>query len=258
MSYRRLMIVSVFLAVAAIAYFASRVITVRTLAQAAVSVSPFTLEQTTLRFSGDSTKVIEIRTTARRADGSQAIYGVFPNDPGKPPARRVDFADGRSISVFDAIKAKMSVQRDSANRAAENLRLSNPPENCLFKGEEPGGSETLLGVNVVVARREGGGGQRMSEWRAPSLQCFPLAMKLEVREGQSFKTTLEVRANFLATGEPSALLFDESSASQELAPSELKRAVYSSMGITEAVCPTCFGTPTDAELDSLYYRQSRH
>jgi hypothetical protein len=217
-----------------------------------VKVAPFTLEQTTITYRNGAPSVTEIRTTGRRADNSKAIFGVFPNSPSKPPLRRVDFADGRSLSLIDPLKARMSIWRDEAQRAAEKRRIESPPENCLYFGERMEGTEKLLDLDVIVVQKDLPDGRLFSERRAPRLQCFALAMKLEERKGSAFIPVLEVRPNFISLAEPAALLFDESPSSRETAPSELKREVYRAIGVTEATCPTCFESASDIEQDRLY------
>ncbi len=248
---RTYVIVFVLLALFGLTFWLGNIGTTRVLAQAPTAVTPFTLEQITLSFAksvqGD---VIEKRTTARRADASRAILGVFPNS-NQPPLRRVDFADGRAVTVVDQLRAKMSVLLGDRERATAKSRLANLTPDCVRPGETARGESTLLGVTVFEAYRNYGS-KEFSEWRAPSLQCFPLAMKLnDLSSGKAVPNT-EVRPLFLHQGEPSAVLFDESAASKERKPSELKREMYSAMGVTEALCPTCFGKGADADADAQY------
>jgi hypothetical protein len=42
-----------------------------------------------------------------------------------------------------------------------------------------------------------------------------------------------------------------------LPPSQLKRTLYSSLGVTETTCPTCFDVATDEQMDDLYFRQQQ-
>jgi hypothetical protein len=233
-------------------YWSLRTMVLKAAAMSPITVTAFTLEQITSKGGADR-KVIEVRTTARKSDGSKAIVGMFPNDPKKPPMRRIDFANGRAVSIIDTIRSKMSVWRPAQTVASEKAAVANPPNGCLFPTETNLKQVRVLDVDAVVVERKIANGRRMVETRVPLLQCFPIAMTLF--ESQTSEVVIEVTPAYLKIGDPPGALFDESQ-SKEMSPSELKKTLYLSMGVTESVCPTCFGVLGDAELDRLYREMS--
>lgn len=251
---RRLWLVVIIAAAALSIFYLSRAGTSRVLAQATVHVTPFLMEQRTVSYTKEPAGIlIEQRTTARSADGSTAIMGVFPNRPEKA-IRRVDFADGRSSTLLDSIRAKMGGLLTDRAIAAKKYRLANPPANCAWPGEIPVGIETIDGVDAWMIRREYGSPpeSRLTEWRVSRLQCHAVQMLREVNTDGVMRKVTEVTPLYIRVGDPGSVLFDTGAAYKEMTPSELKKSMFASIGVTPESCPKCFEPASELRMDQEY------
>ncbi|HWC01077.1 MAG TPA: hypothetical protein VG672_30435 [Bryobacteraceae bacterium] len=236
-------------------YIVANHITYRTMAHAAVIAHPFTVEQWTYSYSSTPPQVTEKRTFARRSDGSEVTVSVHPATPKLGVIRKLEWGDGATITLADAIMAKTSSWLKREDLAAKKQRLQNPPPKCAFPGEQVIGQETLSGVSVWRVVRELPD-RRLSEWRASEYACQAIRALGETRSPDgSYKRQFEATLVYLQPGEPDPLLFASGNQYKEMPPSEAKRNALRNMGLDEVKCPTCFDSNWDSEMDAAYRKR---
>jgi hypothetical protein len=257
LTWKKWTTVIVLVIAAALVFYAAKARTIQAIAATDVQVTPFLLEQRTVSFSkSPEGQMVENRITARRSDGSTAMMGVFPGKPEKP-IRRVDWMDGRTGTIVDSIKAKMMGLVSDSALAKRKRTLQSPPEKCTRPGETTVGSATMEGLETWVVQKTSGGDSlsvqsRLTEWRVPRLSCFAVQMQRESNKDGQWKLLTEVRPLFIRIGDPGTALFEVDGAYDEMKPSEFKRNLLSSAGVTEKDCPKCFSAGGDDAADATY------
>lgn len=232
----------ILLAACAGAYEISRHWTLR--AQGTISVRPFTLEFASYDSAG---QLLEDRITGRRGDGSEVLVGVRPQGA----TRRIDFMQGSSMMLIDAMKIRMSGKLAAERTAARKVRLLNPPKDCLWPYDVLESHEVVGGVpvNVVEMPR---GNSRTIEKRAPDYACASLAAKGEDKQPDgTWRTRWEERFVQFRPGEPDSRLFEPGNGYREMSPSQVRAEALHQQGVTRQACPACFAR-SDASLDAEY------
>jgi hypothetical protein len=167
---------------------------------------------------------------ARRSDG--ATVALSTTRGGKPDqyARRLKFPDGRSFTLYENVKAKVTWPLLSKPEIDMlNSKSANP--DC-----KPGGGRTLLlrheqmeGVDVAVIETSSES-FRFTTWEAPSLGCEKLYVKSEwMNQDRSFRVSAETKATRLLIGEPDPRLFEIGPDLVEMKPSEAERRFVDSL-----------------------------
>ncbi|MCW5980948.1 MAG: hypothetical protein KIT09_22900 [Bryobacteraceae bacterium] len=245
------------------AYRAGKWMFVERTAHAQVNVQPFTMEQVRLVYDPDGKPLVAAnRTTAVRADGSQATVEALRRRPGDilPAAtvtRRLEMADGRYAGIVEAIGAKATgfLKKDEVVR--RKMRFLNPPAHCANEGmdtfireEEVGGVKTF-----VVERLTPNGEERDTFWRLPDYGCEFAQIVTEARQPDgSFRKIGETGLVYFSPGEPDPAYFDPSDKYKEMPPSAMKQEYLRSAGITPEQCSECF-TNNWAAVDAEYLKR---
>lgn len=211
-----------------------------------IRVAPFSAELRT--FKPDGT-VTEIRTTARKSDGTEAQ--IFAIGNGKFVGRRVTEVNGRMTSFFDSVAGKTTQSAAANETAFRTENLTHPPENCTYPYESYLGTETVAGFAAAKVQRKGE--METISWRAPELNCFQVRARL-VFKGQPF---LSVEPTYVVRGEPDPALFATKAEYREMRPSELRKAVLKHYGVRDdaAACPAC-DPKWDEKADASYLSSS--
>jgi hypothetical protein len=147
--------------------------------------------------------------------------------------RKVSFADGRSVSVIDALKIKTTWPSPTADVLANRMRaLSKLASTCVAKNETAIGHSELWNQNVIiVSNAPDPFPQRLTEWRAPTLGCQALEYQLEKRQPDgSWKLTTRSKIVSLTLGEPDARYFAVPPAYVETKPSDMHILLLKSVG----------------------------
>ena len=258
MKLRTIFAIASLACIAAALFYTGHRGTLRVQAQSAIHVTPFTVEQITVSYEKDPAGVItEQRTLSRRSDGSQAMMGSHPGWLGAPPLRRIDLLDGHTGSFADWLKGKMTGYSPAKAVAARKSYLQSPPAGCVDSSDRRlVGNARVNGLDTYqVVQTVGAGapqGLTITEWRSPVLSCYSL--QLEILHGGSTSPYLRMYTSFVQLGDPSPIMFDTSPTYTEMKPSEFRKALFTSMGVTEGACPTCF-TDDLSKVDETYLHQ---
>lgn len=241
-------------ALAAALFYLGRTETFSVRAQAAITVTPFTAQLITVSYKDNSKGLVtEQRTMVRRSDGSEAIMGTSPLQPSAPAIRRIDLIDGHTGMFADWIMSKMTGRKPSKEVAARKAYLSNPPVNCVNPAggfESLLGTDTLLGLQVYkIQASKAGAPFNTTQWRAPGLACYALRTEMFKPDGSPY---VQQYATFVQVGEPGSVLFDSGSTYSEMKPSEMRKTIFSRMGVDESNCASCF---SDISKDDAKYTQ---
>jgi hypothetical protein len=241
--------------VAALVFVAGRREATHVLAQVAIHVQPWTVDQVTTSWMNNPVgEIIERRTIARRSDGSEGMLSNSPHFPGT--ARRVDLMDGHQGAFLDFLAAKMTGRNPAAQIAARKQYLENPPFNCIQPNDLLEGNETLNNVETFKLTHTVGAGtaqpMTITEWRSPKMSCF--ALKFVIAKQSDGTRISESDTSLVQFGEPSPIMFDTGSTYKEMSPTQLRQTLYSSMGVTESMCPQCYMSNND---DAVYSQRQQ-
>lgn len=220
-------------------------------AASTIAVKPFVYETAQISYVQNPAGIVmEHRTVARRQDSSRAMIGSFPADTKMGIVRRVDWADGRSSMLSDAVRGRMTGFMPDLAVARRKRQLQNPPRGCMYPGEITVAEEQIAGQRSYRIERMYGTTQRVTEWRLPDYECESVQMVREDFHDGVWKPALEARlVAFLATV-PDPKIFDDWASYEELPPSQLRDRLYRSSGVTPERCRSCFKDL--AELDARY------
>jgi hypothetical protein len=154
------------------------------------------------------------QTIARRSDGSTVLEDNAGPLKWGLIGRKVTFADGREISVIDALGIKTTWPSPTANELAFRKKaISQRPENCAGKNETLIGHTEIWDQNITVVKLPpvpmiGDLPLWLTEWRAPSLGCPALEYQLDQQQADgSLQRVTRSKVVSLTIGEPDAHYF---------------------------------------------------
>jgi hypothetical protein len=201
--------------------------------QLGVPIQPYYLERTVSLppEPSDWPGVSDVKEiVARRSDGATVAISTSRIGKSGQHTRQLKFADGRSFTLYDDVKAKVTWPLLSKPEIDMlNSKSANP--DC-----KPGGGRTLLlrheqmeGVDVAVIETSSES-FRFTTWEAPSLGCEKLYVKSErMNQDGSFRVSAETKATRLLIGEPDPRLFEIGPDLVEMKPSEAERRFVDSL-----------------------------
>jgi hypothetical protein len=194
---------------------------------------------------------------ARRSDGATArITSLGPlTAPGY--FRKVDFLDGRSVTLIDSIKAKSTWPTMGRRElSALSQKITQAPADCgvhtpyaLLRFDSLDGQDVVVAEGVIAKR------YRLTRWLAPKLGCEDLYYKSEAlsTDGTS-SVSSEARVSDLTLGEPDPSLFDLGVEYKEMKPSQAQDLLLKRIGLSLSP-PEAQGARTEAkQADALYER----
>lgn len=208
---------------------------------AQVRVTPFRIETLGYSFKPESAtgEFAFRRIAARTTQGARVLLENTNRMPAESFARKIEFPDGRFLTVADFLKMKATGRfsvEEIANRRRANDRL--PPDCALFRNDLVIGNTTAHGEPLVTIQNTDPQGMRYTVLRAPRLSCVDVAWTYEKKGSDGALTKLsEARLVSLAVAEPEATLFDPGTDYREAPPSELQRTFARSIGVTD--CTEC-------------------
>jgi hypothetical protein len=219
---------------------------------------PFYLKRTIFT-DGHSGKLSAFRTevVARRSDGATARISSFGPLTAPGYFRKVDFLDGRSVTLIDSIKAKSTwpgMSRSEISALSQKITLA--PADCgvhtpyaLLRFDSLDGQDVVVAEGVIAKQ------YRLTRWLAPKLGCEDLYYKSEAlgTDGTSGVSS-EARVSDLRLGEPDPSLFDLGTEYTEMKPSQGQNLLLQRIG--PSLSPReVQGARTEAkQADALYER----
>jgi hypothetical protein len=204
-------------------------------AQPSIPIQPYYLERT-VTFPPQSSDLPGVNVTkeilARRSDG--AIVNMETNrlDKSGQYSRDLKFPDGRTLTLYDGVKAKTTwpVLSDPeigtlGSKWARPDCGANGRERMLLRHEQ------MEGVDVAVIQQSSGS-FRITTWEAPSLGCQHLYVKSEqMNSFGGFRVSAETQTTRLLVGEPDPRLFEVAPELVEMKPSEAEQLWLDSLKI---------------------------
>lgn len=240
-------------------FLSGRRLLTRVLAAEAVKCNPFTIQYEDY-FVQDGKKIaMSVATIYQASNGDRDTASQMYNRDGSPSVlgRKINIEDGPEATVVDSIKSKSTypiVANELARKHA--LQRSVPPPNCVY------GSDTLDGVDTILGRTADrfvkvstDNLQRRTGWRFPDFRCMELQITRGKRLNSTDPWTLWSGTDLLnvTEGEPDPSLFVIPSDYAEMKPSDLKRAYWTSRGITIKQCLGCFAD--ELQSDAVYAKK---
>lgn len=222
---------------------------------AQVKVTPFRAELIGYSYEkGGGGEYAFRRVAARTAEGARVLLENTARMPADSFARKVEFPDGRFVSVADFLKMKATGQLTTEDIANRRRALSRMPADCsLFRNDKVIGSASAHGEPLVTIQHLDPKGLRYTVLRAPRLSCLDVAWTYEKPgDGGTYTKLSEARLVSLAVQEPEAALFDPGSDYREAPPSEIQRTFAKSIGVTD--CTECEKQRTK---DDNYYHSRK-
>jgi hypothetical protein len=167
----------------------------------------------------------------RRSDGATVrMAWVGPAEHGQF-VRELKFPDGRSLTLYDSVKAKvtwpaMSEVETSILRAKAVAGTSDcSAGRTLLRHDQMEGQE----VDILQTTA---GPYRVTFWAAPKLGCENLYVNSEaVQQDGSFRPSAETKTTRLAIGEPQAYLFEIAPDLVEMKPSAAQHRLWESLDL---------------------------
>ena len=164
--------------------------------------TPFYLEQTETLTGGASHSYV----LARNADGAVARI-----ENGSAAVRDIFFADGRTVSVFDDLKVKVTWPKGTRRQGVSDDATPDCNVESLDALGQPTdptlGLESVLGEAVVVSEAKMGGFTIIT-WRAPRLACEELYYRSEKADADGTRTVVaELKTTQLLFSDPDPRLF---------------------------------------------------
>jgi hypothetical protein len=222
------------------------------------AAQPFYLKRTIFtdnhsgRLSAFRTEVV-----ARRSDGATARISSFGPLTAPGYFRKVDFLDGRSVTLVDSIKAKSTWPAMNQNELSSlSQKITRAPSDCgVHSPYSLVRFDSLDGQDVVVAEGVIANRYRLTRWLAPKLGCEDMYYKSEAlgTDGAS-SISSEARISDLRLGEPDPNLFDLGAEYTEMKPSQAQNLLL--QRINPSLSPReVEGARTEAkQADALYER----
>jgi hypothetical protein len=255
------------------AYWGGRLAFVHVYAEEAISVRPYVMEYDSIVTHDGVEKVVGHTTESRRHDGAMHYIGThYGQSPKQNDAtfRRVDFPDGTTALISDAVHAKSTGRRpqdDVARQNASNFFDRTGPD-CSSKGgarETIEGKDTLFGYSAVRISQLTGkdkatqdaGLSRVVAWRLPDFNCVVAQDFSQVRANKNdeWKTTLGNRLTGITATEPDPALFTNWQNYDEMKPSDIGRRIAIAQGLTPQTCPRCFA-PDPSDVNYKKWHES--
>jgi hypothetical protein len=192
-----------------------------------VPAVPYYLERTvSMPNSRFDTKEI----LGRRSDGATVrMAWVGPADHGQF-VRELKFPDGRSLTLYDSVKAKvtwpaLSEVETSLLRSKAVTGTDCSAGRTLLRHDQVAGEEVDVFQNTA-------GPYRVALWAAPRLGCESLYVNSEaIQQDGSFRPSAETKTTRLVIGEPQAYLFEIAPDLVEAKPSEAMRRLWESLDL---------------------------
>ena len=173
----------------------------------------------------------EIR--ARRSDGATLQMTEFGPSAAGSFVRDLKFPDGKSVTLYDGVKAKVMwpAMSDMEKRTLGSKNLV--PSDCYADASR--GTELrhdqVEGQDVVVIQRTAGS-YRVTTWAAPRLGCQHLRTSAEAMQlDGSFRLSAETKTVKLVMGEPDTRLFDIPPDLVEMKPSQAQQRLWDSLDL---------------------------
>jgi hypothetical protein len=145
----------------------------------------------------------------------------------------VNFPDGRHVTVYDSVKAKVTWPSASeAEMLFLSSRATEGPADCSLHS-----NATLLRRDQMEGQTAdviqlSAGEKRVTLWEVPKLGCEYLYDKVEAPAlNGGFRTELEVKTTKLVIGEPEARLFEVAPDLVEMKPSEAQRKLWETIDL---------------------------
>jgi hypothetical protein len=183
---------------------------------AAVPAEPYYIEQIVSMPGRSDVKEIRVR----RSDGATlymtwtglAEHGQF--------VRNLRFPDGRSVAVYDSVKAKVT----------ETALFVPRTSDCSAHGSLLR-REQLEGQDVEMYQMTAGS-HRIALWTAPQLGCEILQVKSEeMQQDGSFRPASATKTTLVVVGEPQSALFEIAPDMVEMKPSAAMRRLMESLDL---------------------------
>jgi hypothetical protein len=186
---------------------------------------PYTVTLQEYRLSSGGTPSPRNYIVALRSDGSRA--SAAPLATQSAVERILTFSSGKEIYIFEAKRQKSTTFDPSRN---PTTAIPDPRNDCKTPAVA---QEKFLGIEQVGEYRAAKISLGpMTRWLALDYGCAPVREKAEWGDGQAS----EKRLVSLASGEPSATLFNDPAGFQEVPPSVL------------------FPSPSMTKQDEYYYK----
>jgi hypothetical protein len=191
-----------------------------TVAPQSVLIEPYYLERTLV---GPNRSLNTKEILARRSDGATLrMTWVGPPEHGQF-VRDLKFPDGRSLTIYDGVKAKVTWPARPAG--------SLPGSADCSAGRTRLRRDQIEGQEVDVFQTTAGS-YRITMWAAPKLACENLYVNSEaMQQDGSFRPAMETKTTRLEIGEPDARLFEIAPDAAEMKPSEAQRRLWESLDL---------------------------
>jgi hypothetical protein len=258
--------VAVLLAVlAAVGYWGGKLAFVHVYADEAINVRPYVMSYDSIVVHDGIEKIVGRTTESRRHDGAMHYIGTHYGQSAKQQDatfRRVDFPDGMTAMISDAVHAKSTGRKPQADVARQNAAIffDRTGPDCASK---EGARETIEGTDVLFGytavriyqftgkdkAAQDAGLSRVVGWRLPDFNCVLAQDFSQIRASKTaeWKTTQGNRLTAIAATEPDPALFTNWLGYDEMKPSDVGRKMAIAQGLTPETCPRCFAPdPSDA------------
>lgn len=191
-----------------------------------IPTEPYTLERT---ISGPNKKFDTKEILARRSDGATLrMHWIGPAEGGQF-VRELKFPDGRSLTLYDSVKAKVTWP---AMTEIEVRMLTSPARAADCSGGRPLLRDDQMEGQEVDVFQITAGSFRATMWAAPKLGCEHLYVNSEVMKADgSFGPSMETKTTRLAIGEPEPRLFEIAPDLVEMKPSAAQKRVWESLDL---------------------------
>jgi len=221
-------------------------------------------------------KIIGHTTESRRHDGATHMSGVFyAAVPGQQnfTARRVDFPDGNTAMISDAVHAKSSARRPQDDVARQNKAdfFDRVGPDCSSKEgarETIEGTDTLFGYSAVRFSQLTGKDRATQEaalsrfvsWRLPDFNCVEVQgfSQTSASKTEEWKTTQGNRLISITATEPDPALFTNWLGYDEMKPSDIARRIAIAQGANPHCCLNFLAPdPSDTNYEKWHENEKR-
>jgi hypothetical protein len=229
---------------------------------AQTATQPFVLERTVLTGErGQELRASLSETVARRSDGAISFVSSVGPVQLRAFVRKVSFADGSAITLFDGIRAKSTVAADDGGTVPALAPVGNAvPSDCgvrpprkLLRFDKFENLDVAV-IQGLVAKR-----YQVTEWRAPALGCEVVRYTSEQLNSDGTTTvSAEGRTTRLRLGEPDASLFDTGNGYTESLPSAARRQLLASIRLVLTGEEEQRFNSQSRDEDAVYERRGRN